>query len=330
MKRYIHAAAQDIHPKRKSYRQRLADKAEAASQLFAEAASIASDMLGREIVVESVRDLRDHAWVGWSMPDAYNAEPQHYIFELKKTSKQVAADLVEWINGLRAKGKLFYKDEADAVYAQVHDLLIRISEIASALGQEYDSDITIDAERIEKDLRMLPGAAARIAVSGSYIGDCKIVDEGYGLYRGYRISLPQVMAWVSLRDLLNRGPEYIENEAKRALTDYFQTVEQSMNEIDVVVDNGDRFESDVENFCDDFTRAYIGRYPGLEVTYSIEIPSETERIYKPMVLRAILEVHCYNDEIAFRMEFTYDEWHQTDITKKIVNAIKYRKRRDGI
>ena len=342
MKRYVHAAAQDIHPKkgrRVFDRQQVEEDKEAARQLLTKAASIASDMLGREVVIESVEcpdmfKYPDFVWVQWSMPDADNGEFQPYIFSfdhLVRTPKQVATDQVDLINDLRTRGKLIYKDEADALYAQLHSLIGRISEIVDAMNQKYDSDITLEADPMEETLKS--HGSARILVTGNYVGDCNIIygeSGGYGLYRGFRIPLPSVMAWISRRDLLNHGPEYIENDAKRGLTAFFKDIEQQMEEIDAIVDNGDRFESDVENFCDDFTRAYIGRYPGLEVTYSIEIPSETERIYKPMVLRAILEVHCYNDEIAFRMEYTYDEWYQTDIAKKIVNAIKYRKRRDGI
>lgn len=109
----------------------------------------------------------------------------------------------------------------------------------------------------------------------------------------------EVRYWISAVD-------YVESNGHRIDSEVRDTLENFQYE-DVYVDN-----IEVNDILDNYYAYYITKHP---VDEMIEIS---------------FDLYGYNGQIDLQAKMTYAEWKSTDIQKKLVNMIKYRKRKYGI
>lgn len=347
MKRYVRAAAKDLNPKPKKKLDkwdRMVQEDNREHEIIDSLIQAAKSNLG--VVVKPNRidyySKDDMSTCLIRLPDCI--VPEEFLrFVVNDVSTKdiqtITDEFIQFIETAHDEGRLIYSEEVNDYVESCRAGLDELKDITESIAHQYDSDLTLDVDAVIAKIKRSKENIVLCDIGNSlfhitHVGGAKFKRQHVGgvqlIYKGiviepiWRNVLYHVEPSISSRDI---------DDWKDDIIQWFESCTSLMDDIDVVVDQSQAFEDDIADFCDDFTADNITKYPGLSLTYEVGSPAGREGIaksYRNNRPVASITVRCYDDQIAFQLDYTLDEWYKTDVDKKIINAIKYRKRRDGI
>ncbi len=243
---------------------------------------------------------------------------------------------VEFFNDLLDSGKVIITSDFELENICVDEIVPNVQKILDSVLSKYDSSGHCELYPEHSKYLVMKGApnisfrtclCACISIKYDNI-------SGYEVKRGSLVGSPESnnefwgpTLWVPLDNqnkCTDNSSSYygstelglipIEKFLESDISDRIDKLEEILAEVSPVFQQFD----EVSNLCEEFESTYANRYPGLSVRCNL-----INRYSKSVI---VVKVKCYDGKISF--EFIYNS--EEDFDKKIMNAIKYRKRRDGI
>ena len=211
-------------------------------------------------------------------------------------------------------------------------LLKNVTRVIDRISSEYNIDVSIGPypgsyNYLGQILNKYPRWSQACAVISVDIltidGHDVFSNKDRGGYRqfffGFAMYVPLDNFNVCTDNLVDSGLIPVEDFVR----DKFDEIVAKYNKVASITKQKDELVVEASRECEEFERTYADKYSDLFV--DCEGYQTAKGQYG-----VIITVRCYDDQIAFKLKYSSDQYADIDLESKIKNAIKYRRRRDGI
>lgn len=262
---------------------------------------------------------------GVGSPKGYT--PEISVYFKRNKLYNIPESVSEELNQNFESGYLKPKDEVDSIQELARKAKDDINNVVNELMSKYDADgyVKVRDNNIfyESDEPVL----SFIINFNKFLGVSRDIYswkyEGYSFYDSFDIESESW--WLEKPYKYNRS-----NIAKG-----FEKLADSISKWKNIIDNidVDKVADDIEYQLKSFESKYKSRFPGLEMSnlkVNAIVPDSSRFLFWSTNYEFSFDLEAYDGEIDITIEMTLDDLKEKTLEDRLINIIKYRKRKYGL